>query len=67
MGLGEVLGGVFSPTIAGKLSDLYGLTAPLWLLFALALVAGSAALFLRETAPRLVGTPPEPGLASAFE
>lgn len=54
MGLGEVLGGVFSPTIAGRLSDMFGLTAPLWFLFGLAIVAGTAAWFLRETAPRVV-------------
>jgi MFS family permease len=67
MGLGEVLGGVFSPTIAGRLSDMFGLTAPLWFLFGLAVVAGTAAWFLKETAPRLVGSPPEPDLATAFE
>jgi ACS family hexuronate transporter-like MFS transporter len=54
MGLGEVLGGVFGPSIAGGLSDAYGLAAPCWMLVALALGGGIAALFLRETAPRIV-------------
>ena len=54
MGLGEILGGVLSPSLAGKLSDLYGLAAPLWLLVVLAMLGAITALFLRETAPRLV-------------
>ena len=54
MGLGEILGGVLSPSLAGKLSDIYGLQAPLWLLMALALLGGLTALFLRETAPRVI-------------
>ena len=54
MGLGEVLGGVFGPSLAGRLSDAYGLAAPCWLLAALAVGGTLAALFLRETAPRIV-------------
>ena len=54
MGLGEILGGVLSPSLAGKLSDIYGLEAPLWLLMGLALLGGITALFLRETAPRVL-------------
>ena len=54
MGLGEVLGGVFGPSLAGGLSDVYGLAAPCWLLAALAVGGTLAALFLRETAPRVV-------------
>jgi MFS family permease len=54
MGVGEILGGVLSPSFAGALSDRYGLAAPLWLLVALALLGAVTALFLRETAPRLV-------------
>jgi ACS family hexuronate transporter-like MFS transporter len=53
MGVGEIIGGVGAPSLAGWLSDIYGLTAPLWLLAALALLGGVTALFLRETAPRL--------------
>jgi predicted MFS family arabinose efflux permease len=51
MGLGEVLGGVFSPTVAGWAADRTGLSAPLWIMFGLAGVSGLLALFLRETAP----------------
>ena len=54
MGLGEILGGVFGPSLAGALSDAYGLAAPCWLLAALAVLGTLAALFLRETAPRVV-------------
>ncbi|MEO6152915.1 MAG: MFS transporter [Croceibacterium sp.] len=54
MGLGEILGGVLSPSLAGAMSDRYGLAAPLWLLVALAVLGAMTALFLRETAPRLV-------------
>jgi len=54
MGVGEILGGVLSPSLAGALSDRYGLAAPLWLLVALAVLGAVTALFLRETAPRLV-------------
>ena len=54
MSVGEVLGGVLSPSLVGALSDRFGLQAPLWFLFALALCAGTAALFLKETAPRFL-------------
>ena len=54
MGGGEILGGVFSPSLAGRLSDIYGLQAPLWLLVGLAVLGAATALFLRETAPRVV-------------
>jgi ACS family hexuronate transporter-like MFS transporter len=54
MGVGEIIGGVGAPSLAGWLSDLYGLTAPLWLLAGLALLGGLSAMFLRETAPRIV-------------
>ena len=54
MGVGEILGGVVSPSLAGALSDRYGLAAPLWLLVVLAVLGALTALFLRETAPRLV-------------
>jgi len=63
MGIGEILGGVLAPSFAGLLSDRYGLAAPLWLLVALAVMGGIAALFLRETAPRLVGEAKLEGVA----
>ncbi len=67
MGVGEILGGVFGPSLAGTLSDIYGLSAPCWFLVVVALLGGVTALFLRETAPRIVGERAEPGLAEAFE
>ncbi|OYX60411.1 MAG: MFS transporter, partial [Sphingomonadales bacterium 32-64-17] len=66
MGVGEILGGVFAPFIAGWLSDLYGLQAPLWFLIVLVILGGITALFLRETAPRIVGERTEPELADDF-
>jgi predicted MFS family arabinose efflux permease len=54
MGMGEVLGGVFSPTLAGKCADLMGLAAPLWIMAGLAIAAGLLAFGLRETAPATV-------------
>ncbi len=63
MGIGEILGGVLAPSFAGLLSDRYGLAAPLWLLVALAAMGGIAALFLRETAPRLMGEAKLEGVA----
>ena len=55
MGAGELIGGVFSPSIAGYAADLTGLEAPLWIMAGLALAAGLVATGLRETAPRIVG------------
>jgi len=52
MGCGEVLGGVLSPSLAGMAADRLGLSAPLWIMFGLALAAGFVSLSLRETAPR---------------
>jgi MFS family permease len=51
MGMGEVLGGVFSPTLAGWAADRAGLSAPLWIMMGLCTAAGILALALRETAP----------------
>lgn len=51
MGLGEVLGGVFAPLIAGAAADTFGLSAPLWIMFGLAILASIFALGLKETAP----------------
>lgn len=51
MGMGEVLGGVFSPTLAGWAADRAGLTAPLWIMIGLCVAAGVLALGLHETAP----------------
>jgi MFS family permease len=54
MGMGEGVGGVLSPTLAGYAADRFGLQAPLWLMCALPLAASMLALGLRETAPRVV-------------
>ena len=54
MGVGEIIGGVGAPFLAGALSDQYGLQAVCWLLAALAVIGAVAALFLRETAPRII-------------
>lgn len=52
MGIGEVLGGVLSPSIAGYAADLAGLQAPLWIMLVLTIIGGFLAMGLRETAPR---------------
>lgn len=53
-GVGEVLGGVVSPSLAGWLADLYGLAAPVWFLLALTLGAFACSLFLKESAPAVL-------------
>jgi predicted MFS family arabinose efflux permease len=53
-GIGEVLGGVVSPSLAGKLADIYGLAAPVWFLLALTLAAFVCSLFLIESAPAVL-------------
>ena len=54
MGIGEVLGGVLSPFVAGAAADAFGLTAPLWIMLGLCIAVGAGALGLRETAPRVL-------------
>jgi MFS family permease len=51
VGLGEILGGVSAPAIAGRAADHYGLQAPLMIMVGCAIVGTVLALFLRETAP----------------
>ena len=53
MGTAEFVGGVILPPLAGRVADSYGLASVFWICIALALLAALAALFLRETAPRL--------------
>lgn len=53
-GVGEVLGGVLSPSLAGWLADIYGLAAPVWLLLALTVLAFACSLFLKESAPAVL-------------
>jgi MFS family permease len=51
VGLGEILGGVSAPAIAGRAADHYGLQAALVIMTVCAVVGTVLALFLRETAP----------------
>jgi MFS transporter, ACS family, hexuronate transporter len=55
MGISEIVGGVFAPSIAGKVADAQGLGATLWILTGIVVVIILLALFLRETAPAIVG------------
>lgn len=52
VGLGEVLGGVSGPALAGWAADRYGLEAPLLIQAACAIAGSVSALGLDETAPR---------------
>jgi cyanate permease len=54
MGIGEVLGGVLGPSIAGVLSDGYGRSAVMWMMLVLCTLAGIVGMGLRETAPRVL-------------
>ena len=51
MGLGEVLGGVSAPAVAGWAADRYSLQVPLLMQAGCAVIAATLALFLSETAP----------------
>lgn len=52
MGTGEVIGGAFSPVLAGLAQDAWGRDLPLWIMVGLTVVAGFVAMLLVETAPR---------------
>jgi predicted MFS family arabinose efflux permease len=54
--VGELVGGVAMPWVAGKTADETSLAAPMIIAAACALCGGITALFLKETAPRKVGT-----------
>lgn len=54
MGTSEIIGGVLAPSIAGRVADAHGLAAPLWIVAGLAVATGITALFLRESAPRVL-------------
>ncbi len=54
MGLGEIIGGVFTPTLAGWAADAKGLGATLWILIGLSVATCLLACFIRETAPRVL-------------
>jgi MFS family permease len=55
VGVGEVVGGAGGPPLAGRLADVYGLQAPMYMAMVCALVGGILALGLKETAPIKVG------------
>jgi predicted MFS family arabinose efflux permease len=54
MGISEIVGGVGAPAIAGVVADAMGLTSALWILSGITVAIILAALFLRETAPRVL-------------
>jgi MFS family permease len=54
VGIGEILGGVSGPAIAGWAADIHGLTAPLFIQAGCAIAGALIALGLEETAPRRV-------------
>jgi MFS transporter, ACS family, hexuronate transporter len=53
MSVGELVGGVFAPTLSGYAADAAGLAAPLWIMLGLCLTGGVLALFLHESAPKV--------------
>jgi len=60
VGVGEILGGVGAPALAGSAADRYGLTAPLFIQAGCALIGTLLALGLRETAPGRATAPATP-------
>ncbi len=54
MGVAEVLGGVFAPSLAGMAADATSLSAPLWIMLGLTILSGLVAMCLVETAPSQV-------------
>ena len=52
--IGELVGGVFGPPIAGRLADTYGLDVALYIQLGLAAAAGLFALLIRETNPQVL-------------
>ncbi|MDH4567114.1 MFS transporter [Pseudomonas sp. BN414] len=54
MGIGELIGGFVSPTIAGFAADRYGLSIVMWMSCGGAVLAAFLSLFLKETAPAVL-------------
>jgi MFS family permease len=52
--VGEILGAALMPAIAGKLSDLFSLFAPMWMAALSGILIAFISLFYIETAPRCV-------------
>jgi len=57
VGVGEILGGVSAPAVAGAAADHYGLSTPLFIQAGCALVGALLATALKETAPSRVTAP----------
>jgi predicted MFS family arabinose efflux permease len=55
--IGELIGGVTMPTVAGRIADATSLDAAIIVVGICAFCGGVAALFIRETAPSRVQTP----------
>ncbi len=55
-GLGELIGGGIIPIIGGRLGDIFGLRATMWLTVALVGVSVIIALFVKDTKPLTVQT-----------
>src|SRR4029077_3057356 len=62
VGIGEILGGLSAPAVAGWAADRYGLTAPMFMQAGCAVAGALLALALTETAPPPAGAP-APGRA----
>jgi MFS family permease len=54
VGIGEILGGVSAPAVAGWAADRYSLAAPMFIQAGCAVAGALLALALKETAPRRV-------------
>lgn len=52
--IGEIVGGVSAPLVAGWAADAYGLASPLFMQVGLAATGGILSLFLLETSPRII-------------
>jgi sugar phosphate permease len=55
--VGELVGGVVMPWVAGRVADETNLAAPMMIAAICAFCGGVTSLFLKETAPRKIGTP----------
>ncbi len=55
--IGELIGGVAMPTVAGNIADQTSLAATMVIVAACAFCGGVAALFVKETAPSKITTP----------
>ncbi|MES2625962.1 MAG: MFS transporter [Pseudomonadota bacterium] len=57
VGIGEIVGGVGSPTFAGWVADQSSLAGPMYVSLVCAFCAGVLSMFLKETAPSKVPQP----------